>query len=91
MGPSTLPLLSVWEKVCGWFITAMLNFEGSVCLLNMSYDKKRVGELYFDLCLSWAAMLLHNYERTSAELEELKTELSLLLDEQETGHWAACR
>lgn len=63
----------MWEKTCGRFITEMLNFEGSVCLLNMSYDKKRAGELYFDLCLSWDAMLLHNYEPTPAELEELQT------------------
>lgn len=69
----------------------MLNFEGNVCLLSMSYYKARVGELYFHLCLSWDAVLLHNYEPTPAELEELQTELSLLLDEQKTGHWAACR
>lgn len=41
--------------------------------------------------LSWAAMLLHNDEPTPAELEELQTELPILLDEQKTGHWAACR
>lgn len=81
----------MWEKVCRWFITEMLNFGGDVCLLSMSYYKKRVGELYFHLCLSCDAVLLHNDEPTLAELEELQTDLSLLLDEQKMGHWAACR
>lgn len=65
------------QKVWGWFVTEMFNFEGSVFFLNVSYYKKRVGELNFDFGWSWHVMLLQNYEATPTELKELQTESCL--------------